>query len=46
VGLLSELLVAVPAVMLGWAAIRRAEALVMREKRRSSRQGQSDQRSG
>lgn len=33
--LLSQLILAIPAVMLGWAAIRRAEALVIWAKRRS-----------
>jgi hypothetical protein len=33
--LLSQLILAVPAAMLGWAAIRRAEALVIWARRRS-----------
>jgi hypothetical protein len=33
--LLSHLIVSLPAVMLGWAAIRRAEALVIWAKRRA-----------
>lgn len=40
--LLTQLIVAVPATMLGWAAIRRAEALVIWAKRRSP---QSDRQS-
>ena len=35
--LLTHLMLAVPAMMLGWAAIRRAEALVIWAKRRSPR---------
>jgi hypothetical protein len=37
VELLTHFLLAVPAMMLGWAAIRRAEALVIWAKRRSPR---------
>jgi hypothetical protein len=33
--LLTQVIVAVPAMMLGWAAIRRAEALVIWARRRS-----------
>jgi hypothetical protein len=35
VELLTQLILAVPAMMLGWAAIRRAEALVIWARRRS-----------
>jgi hypothetical protein len=45
--LLTQLILAVPAVMLGWAAIRRAEALVIWAKRRSPNwEGRSQDGSG
>jgi hypothetical protein len=37
VELLTHIVIALPAMMLGWAAIRRAEALVIWARRRSPR---------